>query len=76
MLNFLDWPLLSVHREWQRLNSMFKSLLHVYGVVSLSDRTTLRLVNVGNLRLHQRTLNGNLLHLELNSACYNDIVLL
>ena len=35
----------------------------LYGIVSL--------VNVRNLRLHQRTLNGNLSHVNLNSACYS-----
>ena len=48
----------------------------LYGIVSLSDRTLLRLVTVCNLSLHQRTLNGNLLHIKLNSTFYNCTVVL
>ena len=43
----------------------------LYGIVSLNDRTFLRLVTVRNLRLHQRTLNGNVSHVNLNSSCYS-----
>ena len=41
----------------------------LYGIVSLSDRTLLRFVNVRNLRLPQQTMNGNRLHVKLNTVC-------